>query len=151
MVQTSRTVLIEGLPISEGLDEDLITSVVHGFYDEIRRDRLLGPVFLGVIAPQEWPAHLARMCDFWSGALLGTSRYRGKPLPSHLAIPDLHETHFRRWLALFRRTVRARCSPEVADLFMVRAVRIAYSFRLAIAHHRGEDTLGIQPIMEADL
>lgn len=151
MVQTSQTILIEGATVPEGLDEELIASVVHGFYDEIRQDRLLGPIFLGVIAPQEWPAHLAKMCDFWSGALLRTPRYSGRPLPPHLAIPDLQETHFRRWLVLFRRTVRAKCPPEVADLFMARAVRIAYSFRLAIAHHRGEDTLDIQPILETDL
>src|SRR3546814_13240366 len=139
MVQTSRTVLIEGATVPEGLDEDLITSVVHGFYDEIRRDRLLGPVFLGVIAPQEWPAHLARMCDFWSGALLGTSRYRGKPLPSHLDIPDLHETHFRRWLALFRRTGQARASPAFPCLLRVQAVRLPLSLRPAPAPPRAED------------
>src|SRR3546814_15701120 len=115
MVQTSRTVLIEGATVPEGLDEDLITSVVHGFYDEIRRDRLLGPVFLGVIAPQEWPAHLARMCDFWSGALLGNSRYRGKPLPSHWAIPDLHEPHLRGGRAHFRGQGGARGSPQTGQ------------------------------------
>lgn len=147
----ARTVVIEGATVPDGLDEALITGVVHGFYDKIRQDDLLGPIFTSVIAPQEWPAHLARMCDFWSGALLVTSRYRGRPLPPHLAIPGLEEAHFRRWLTLFQSTVRDKCPPQAADLFMVRAIRIAYSFRLAIAHHRGEDTLAIKPILEAEL
>ena len=96
--------------------------------------------------PEDWPVHLAKMCDFWSATLLRTDRYEGRPLSPHLAIPELGETHFRRWLVLFRATVERLCPPEVADLFLDRALRIAHSFRLAIAFHRGEDSLQIAPI-----
>jgi hemoglobin len=130
------------------LDEEMVRAVVHGFYDEIRGDDLLGPIFGGIIAPDQWPHHLAKMCDFWSATLLRTSRYEGRPLPPHLAIEGLDERHFRRWLQLFRATVRRLCPPEVAHLFMNRALRIAHSFRLAIAFHRGENSLHIQPIGE---
>ena len=40
----------------------------------------------------------------------------------------------------------ALCSPEVADLFLDRALRIAHSFRLAIAFHRNEDSTLVSPI-----
>lgn len=142
------TIIIDGVPLPEMLDEDMVKAVVHGFYDEIRRDDLLGPVFNGIIESERWPQHLDKMCDFWSATLLRTDRYDGRPLPPHLAIPELGEAHFRRWLQLFRATVRRLCPPEVAQLFMNRALRIAHSFRLAIAFHRREDTLGIQPILE---
>ena len=142
------TIIIDGIPLPEILDEDMVKAVVHGFYDEIRRDALLGPIFNGVIEPERWPHHLDKMCDFWSATLLRTDRYDGRPLPPHLAIPELGEAHFRRWLQLFRATVRRLCPPEVAQLFMNRALRIAHSFRLAIAFDRREDTLGIQPILE---
>lgn len=133
------------------LDERLIHQVVHGFYDEIRRDELLGPIFNGAIPAERWPHHLSRMCTFWSSALLRTAIYDGRPLPPHLALPGLGEVHFRRWLTLFRDTVHRLCPPEVASLFMERALRIAQSFRLAIAHNRGESTLGVVPILERDL
>jgi hemoglobin len=149
--RSRRTVVVDGVPLPDTLDEPMIRSVVHGFYDEIRRDDLLGPIFRDRIDPDEWPRHLAKMCDFWSSTLLRTHRYEGRPLPPHLAIVGLGEAHFRRWLKLFRSTVRRICPPEVANLFMDRALRIAHSFRLAVALSRGETTIGIDPVVERDL
>lgn len=146
-----RTIIVDGKPLPDVLDEAMIHAVVHGFYDGIRKDALLGPIFNGHIAPEDWPAHLDRMCDFWSATLLRTGRYEGRPLPPHLAIPELEEVHFRRWLTLFRETVARLCPPEVAELFLDRALRIAHSFRLAIAFHRGEDSLGLAPISRENL
>ena len=140
------TIVIDGRVLPEQLDEQMIRDVVHGFYDQIRKDALLGPVFNGAIAPDDWSRHLAKMCDFWSSLMLRTGRYDGRPLPPHLALPGLGEQHFRRWLRLFRATVRNLCPPEIAALFMERALRIAHSFRLALAHNRGENTLTVEPI-----
>jgi hemoglobin len=144
-----RTVLVDGVPLPEMLDEQTIHDVVHGFYDKIRADDLLGPIFNGVV--EDWPDHLQKMCDFWSSGFLRTSRYAGQPLRPHLVLPDIGEEHFRRWLTLFRATVHAVCPEPVADLFMNRAIRIAHSFRLARAFHHGESTLDIRPILEGTL
>lgn len=146
-----RTIIVDGRPLPDILDEAMIHAVVHGFYDRIRQDALLGPVFNGAIAPQDWPHHLAKMCDFWSSTLLRTGRYDGRPLPPHLAIPELGEAHFRRWLELFQTTVSQLCPQDVARLLMDRALRIAHSFRLAIAFNRGDDTLLVEPITEESL
>jgi hemoglobin len=146
--RTKKTIVIDGVPLPDVLDEAMVHAVVHGFYDKIRADELLSPIFYSRIAPDEWPHHLAKMCDFWSATLLRTGRYEGRPLPPHLAIPGLGEAHFRRWLTLFRATVRVLCPPEVAALFMDRALRIAHSFRLAVAFSRGESTMGLEPIYE---
>jgi hemoglobin len=146
-----RTMVVDGRPLPEALDEALIRAVVHAFYDDVRRDPLLGPVFDARIAPEEWPHHLAKLCDFWSATLLRTGRYAGRPLPPHLTLPGLGEEHFRRWLQLFRDTVQRLCPPEVAVLFMDRALRIAHSFRLAVAFSRGEDTSLVEPIAEQGL
>ena len=148
---SARTAVIDGKTLPELLDEDMIRDVVHGFYDRIRSDELLGPIFNSRIAAADWPVHLAKMCDFWSSTLLRTGRYDGRPLPHHVSIPELDEPHFRRWLTLFRETVHALCPEGVADLFMDRALRVAHSFRLAIAFHRKQDTLTIQPISEESL
>lgn len=141
-----RTILVDGKPLPELLDEAMIRAVVHGFYADVRRDALIGPIFNAAIAPDEWPAHLDKLCDFWSATLLRTDRYGGRPLPPHLRIPGLGEDHFRRWLSLFRDTVQRLCPGDVAALFMDRALRIAHSFRLAVAFSRGEDTTTIAPI-----
>lgn len=145
-----RTILVDGKPLPAALDEAMIRDVVHAFYAEVRRDPLIGPIFDRAIAPDEWPAHLEKLCDFWSATLLRTDRYGGRPLPPHLRIPELGEAHFRRWLGLFRDTVQRLCPPEVAALFMDRALRIAHSFRLAVAFGRGEDTTRIEPILPED-
>lgn len=44
------------------------------------------------------------MTDFWSGNLLGTSRYRGTPIPKQLAIPELRPELFERRLQLFKKS-----------------------------------------------
>lgn len=147
----NRSIIVGGSPRPELLDDDMIRAVVHAFYAAIRQDDLVGPIFDRVIRADDWPRHLSKMCDFWSATLLRTGRYDGRPLPPHLAIPELEEKHFRRWLILFRQTVMAICPLEVALLFMDRALRIAHSFRLAIAFSRGEDTVLVQPIVEQDL
>jgi hemoglobin len=141
-----RTAVIDGRLVPEALDEAMIEAVVHAFYAQVRRDPLIGPVFEAAIAPEAWPGHLAKLCDFWSATLLRTGRYGGRPLPPHLRIQGLGEAHFRRWLQLFRDTVQQLCPPEVAALFMDRALRIAHSFRLAVAFSRGEDTTAIELI-----
>jgi len=143
---TRRSVVVDGAPLPDALDEDMIRAVVHGFYAQVRLDPLIGPIFNGKIPAEEWPDHLAKLCDFWSSMFLRTGRYQGRPLPPHLQIPDLGEAHFRRWLELFRDTVRELCPPEVEALFMERALRIAHSFRLAVAFNRGDDTTAIAPI-----
>ncbi|MGE0230412.1 MAG: group III truncated hemoglobin [Flavobacteriaceae bacterium] len=148
---TDRTIILDGKPLPDALDEAMIHDVVHGFYDRIREDDLLGPIFNARIGAEDWPVHLARMCDFWSATLLRTGRYQGRPLPPHLSIPKLGEDHFRRWLSLFRQTVGRLCPPEVEALFMSRALRIAHSFRLAIAFNRQEDSLAVVPISEESL
>jgi hemoglobin len=147
----NRTPVIDGKLLPEVLDEGMIHTVVHCFYDEIRSDDLLGPIFNSLIAEADWPHHLSKMCDFWSSTLLRTGRYDGRPLPPHLAIPGLGDQHFRRWLKLFRATVRRVCPPDVAALFMDRALRVSHSFRLAIAFNRKEDTMRIEPILEESL
>lgn len=150
-VADKRVIVVDGVPLPSMLDERMVRDVVYGFYDKIRADALLGPIFNGAIADDEWPHHLAKMCDFWSATLLRTSRYQGRPLPPHLALPGIGEEHFRRWLTLFRATVEQLCPPPVAALFFERALRIAHSFRLAIAFSRGEDTMDVRPILAESL
>jgi hemoglobin len=136
-----------GWETPDGLDEAMIRAVVDRFYADARRDPVIGPVFNRIIAPEAWPQHLSTIADFWSSMLLGTGRYAGRPMPKHMAIPELSDAHFMRWLALFRRTVQDLCPPEIADLFIERSERIGNSFRMNIAMRRGEDITTMGPLL----
>src|SRR5690606_1152406 len=85
-VRSAAPTPLDGVELST-VNEDSIRRLVHEFYDAVRRDDVIGPIFLARIAPGRWPFHLNRMCDFWSSVLLRTGRYQGQPLPPHLRIP----------------------------------------------------------------
>ncbi len=121
--------------VAVGVSEEMIHTLVHGFYDRIRADEVLGPIFSAEI--EDWDPHLAKMCDFWSSMLLMTKRYDGRPVPAHLRIPNLDRPHFERWLTLFRSAATALCPPEAAALFIYRAERVAQSLQLSIDFQRG--------------
>jgi hemoglobin len=121
-----------------GVTEAMIHDLVHGFYEKIRVDPALGPIFTRAIHDDHWPAHLGKMCDFWSSVMLMTGRFKGAPMPAHIRIPEIRPTHFARWLHLFRQTAQEVCPPEAAAAFIARAEMIAQSLELGIAASRGE-------------
>ena len=120
--RTSMTELEPATGGPPGVDEAMIREVVHRFYERARDDALLGPVFSRHV--DDWPAHLAKMVDFWSAVLLRTGRYRGSPPAAHRGIDGLATAHFDRWLARFGETVREVCPPAGAALFLEMANRM---------------------------
>lgn len=139
-----------GSLLPEGLDEALIRTVVDRFYALARHDEVIGPVFRRAVPDDRWQAHLDTIADFWSSMLLGSGRYQGRPMPKHLALPELSDAHFQRWLALFRFTVNELCPPDIAALFIDRSERVGNSFRLNVRMHRGEDLLHLKPLQRED-
>ena len=118
------------------IDEEMIRTLVHGFYARIREDEEIGPIFNGAIG-EGWDAHLAKMCDFWSSVMLMTGRYKGNPMVVHSRLKTVRPEHFERWLALFRQTARTVCPAEIAELFIGRAEIIARSLKLGIFYQPG--------------
>ena len=117
-----------------GITEAMIERLVHAFYDKVRADEVLAPVFDARI--QDWAPHLAQMSAFWSSVALMTGRYHGTPMVKHMPLP-VDAGHFDRWLELFEATARAVCPPEAADHFVERARRIAASLELGVANANG--------------
>lgn len=112
-----------------GLDEAMLRRLVHDFYDRVRQDPVLGPVFAARIT--DWVPHLDRMVAFWSSVALMTGRYHGRPVPAHSPLP-IDAAHFDRWLALFRQTAQEVCPPAGAAHVIERAERIAQSLHIAV-------------------
>ena len=85
------------------LNEKSIAELVDRFYARVREDALLGPVFNTAIG-DHWPEHLATLTDFWTSVLLASGRYKGNPMMAHLAIVQMDQQHFSRWIELWRET-----------------------------------------------
>lgn len=113
------------MPAPDLCTEEEITQLVYGFYDSVRRDEVLGPIFERHV--KNWDAHLPVMVDFWSSALRGTARFKGSPMPKHAALPDLSLELFQHWLGLFRETTAALPNAALADRANELAKRIAQS------------------------
>lgn len=96
-----------------GVTEPMIHALVHGFYDAIRTDPMLGPIFDREIG-DGWDAHLETMCNFWSSVVLMSGRFKGAPMVVHARISDINGVHFTRWLQLFRQAARALTPPDGA-------------------------------------
>lgn len=110
------------------LNKSTIETLVHAFYDDVRRDPELQPVFDQVIG-DNWTPHLARMVEFWSTVMLATHEFKGNVFGTHMAIGGVAPEHFRRWLALFEAAARRLFIPALADEFMLVARRIAASLQ----------------------
>ena len=128
------------------IDEASIHTLVHDFYGKAMQDDLLAPIFGREVAADAWPAHLDKMCAFWSSTLLRSGRYDGRPLAPHLRLDDLDDGHFQRWLTLFAETARQAFDDKDAAGVIAMAERIAHSFRLARSLHKGRDSLGLEMI-----
>lgn len=129
-----REVAIARAKAETGIDEALIDQLVERFYDMVRADPLIGPVFASKI--EDWAPHLAQMKLFWGSVALSTGAYNGRPMPKHMRLP-VDAEHFDRWLELFEATARELLSPAGAEHVIARARNIAQSLELGVANHNG--------------
>lgn len=109
--------------------QDDVGLLIHAFYEKVRQDELLAPVFSHV----DWEHHTPIIINFWCMLLLGENNYKGNPFEKHINLPIRRE-HFEGWLFHFRSTVDEFFSGEKADEAKTRAGNIAnmFQFRLGI-------------------
>ena len=120
-----------------------IERLVDTFYERVRADEILAPIFDDV-AHTDWARHLLKMYDFWETVLFGTPAYRGQPIGIHVELATrvaLGQREFGRWLALFVDTVDAAFLGPQADEAKLRAARIAS----VMQHHIGNAAVGPRP------
>lgn len=120
------------------LNLDDIKLLVDTFYDKVREDQLIGPIFDERIQ-NRWPEHLAKMYTFWQTVLLGEHTYYGSPFPPHANLP-VEKEHFERWLSLFSQTLHQLFSGEIAYEAMWRANKMATMFQYKIDHYRSNSS-----------
>lgn len=111
------------------ITEEHLTTLVHRFYDKVRIDPHIGPVFHAAI--HDWDAHLDTMVRFWSTIMLATRTYKGNPLAAHLTFP-ITPSMFERWLVLWRATIDELFVPECATLLQEKAEKMGRNMQFAI-------------------
>ena len=115
--------------------EDDIARLVPRFYERVRADAVLGPIFDGAI--DDWPHHLGKLEAFWSSVMLTSGRYKGRPMVAHLRHAEhMTRDNFQRWLALWSEVTGEVLGSEAAELFKEKAGRIAESLQLGVQFHR---------------
>jgi hemoglobin len=113
-------------------DRQDIIRLVNAFYEKVKGDGLLHPVFAHV----DWPAHLPVMYNFWSSILFGDRSYDGSPFQKHMHLA-IGAEHFEQWLKLFNQTVDGFFEGPSADEIKDRAKSIAGVFQYKLDQESG--------------
>ena len=99
------------MPPRIDVDRQAISEVVAVFYQRVRKDAELGPIFAERV--QDWPEHEEKITRFWANALLFERDYSGNPMRVHLEAGNVRPGHFEQWLMLFDEVLRTRiASPQ---------------------------------------
>jgi hemoglobin len=105
---------------------DDIKILVDSFYEKVKIDSLLGPIFNGILQ-NHWPEHLEKLYRFWQTVLLEEHTYHGSPFVPHAHLP-VSQDHFQRWIYLFHQTVDEYFIGEKATDAKWRAEKMAEMF-----------------------
>lgn len=118
------------MPSVEDVNEEDLARLVALFYGRVRKDPEIGPIFDDAV--EDWPAHLAKLTDFWHAVMLTSGRYKGNPMVAHMRQKRIRPEHFDRWLALWNVATAEVMSPQAAAALQAKAARIGESLKLAL-------------------
>ena len=113
-----------------------IKKLVNAFYEKVRKDELIGPIFNERIQDR-WPHHLQKMYNFWQTVLLGEHTYFGSPFPPHANMPVSHQ-HFEKWIELFKQTLDELFTGAIAEDAKWRAAKMAEMFESKIEYYKNK-------------
>ncbi len=115
-----------------------IKLLVDEFYNKVKEDPLLSPIFYAAIQ-DHWPKHLEKMYRFWQTVLLEEHTYFGSPFPPHANL-RVNQSHFDRWLALWSEVVDTNFSGKKADEAKWRAEKMAAMFLSKIEYYKNNSS-----------
>ena len=125
---------------AEPFDETAIAKLVDHFYEKVRRDAQIGPIFNAAV--HDWDEHKRLLTSFWCSVALRASSYRGNPMAAHRPHP-IRAGHFDRWLALWRETCGEELDPEHAERMLEYAQRIGRSLKYGLGLHPEAQPFGV--------
>lgn len=121
-----------------------IYKLVCAFYDEIRKDDLLGPIFNRMIPQEAWPAHLEKLTDFWETNLFRIPKFKGNPTQKHLKTDAtfnhvINQEHFDQWLSIWKKTIDGLYEGDLATRAQIAAYSIAHIQNVVIARNKPKE------------
>lgn len=101
-----------------------VNKLVLAFYQKVRKEELLGPIFNDIIT--DWPEHLELLTDFWETNLFFRKVYLGDPIKKHVEVDTsvggtINELHFGTWINLWYETIDELFAGESAQIAKNRA------------------------------
>lgn len=114
------------------LDEPSLARLVDRFYEKVRRDAQIGPIFNAAV--HDWDEHKRLLTSFWASVALRAGSYRGNPMGAHRPHP-IRAEHFDRWLALWRETTAEELDEAGAAQMQEYAERIGRSLKYGLGIH----------------
>ena len=132
---------------AQTFDESAIATLVDHFYEKVRRDPQIGPIFNAAV--HDWDAHKRLLTSFWSSVALRASSYRGNPLAVHRPHP-IHVEHFDRWLALWSETCSEELDEAHAEQMLGFAQRIGRGMKIGLGLHPRGRPFGIPVVSNVE-
>lgn len=120
-------------------NRDDVQLLVKTFYEKIRKDIVLGPIFNTIIT--DWESHLTLLTDFWDTQLFLKRKYYGNPVTAHQEVDDkmdhtITSEHFGLWLNLWFATIDELFEGETAWIAKNRAQKMSTMLFIQIFQHR---------------
>lgn len=119
--------LTQTAPISD----EQIRQLVDSFYDKIRADADLRPIFERVVAG-DCETRLAKMYEVWSSVILTSGFYKGSLVAVRKHMGGLEIGLLDRCLALFGESCDELLDRETAGLSWLKAAHVAESLKLLL-------------------
>lgn len=114
-----------------------IKLVVDTFYQRVRENDLLGPIFEARIGDR-WGQHLEKMYRFWQTILLGEHTYNGAPFLPHATMP-IGENHFTTWVQNWTSTINDYFEGPTAEEAKKRGALMAAIFNSKLEYFKKHD------------
>lgn len=121
----------------EPTDEAQLEGLIRVFYDRVREDAVLGPIFNRAVV--DWEAHLGKRLSFWSSVMLTGGSLEESPMARIMdKFGELPPDFIDRWVTLWRETTTELLEPPVAALLQQKSDQIAQELRLRL--HSGTNS-----------
>ncbi|MEO9079392.1 MAG: group III truncated hemoglobin [Rhodanobacter sp.] len=121
-------------------DEQAIATLVDHFYEKVRRDPQIGPIFN--VAVHDWDEHKQLLTSFWASVALRAGSYRGNPMAAHRPHP-IRAEHFDHWLALWKETCSEELDEAHAAQMLEYAQRIGRSLKYGLGLNPQAQPFGV--------
>lgn len=122
-------------------DEALIATLVDHFYEKVRHDPEIGPIFNAAV--HDWDEHKRLLTSFWASVALHAGSYRGNPMAAHRPHP-IRTEHFDHWLALWGETCSEELDETHASQMLEYAQRIGRSLKYGLGLHPQVKPFGVR-------